>query len=187
MINVSLAAGGITDYGLGGGLVTSKQHKREKSVFDAINCHVYLTNIRLVFVKASFNLSVTEEKKLEGIFSDIDLSTIEGIVPGTKFNIHSTIDLSVRSPNGEINKISVAFLDTGGKIKRSMFSRYVRAPERDAFLESIQLNIKKKTEGTESNVKSEFSNDEPLKILKIRFAKGEISREEYEEMSKLME
>jgi hypothetical protein len=31
------------------------------------------------------------------------------------------------------------------------------------------------------------SSDKPLKLLKLRFAKGEISKEEYEEMKKLVE
>ncbi|MGA7370590.1 MAG: SHOCT domain-containing protein [Nitrososphaeraceae archaeon] len=30
-------------------------------------------------------------------------------------------------------------------------------------------------------------NSDPLKILKLRFAKGEITREEYEEMRKMLE
>jgi uncharacterized membrane protein len=31
------------------------------------------------------------------------------------------------------------------------------------------------------------SDDNPLRILQIRFAKGEISKEEYEEMRKILE
>jgi len=35
--------------------------------------------------------------------------------------------------------------------------------------------------------KSSSNNDDPLKILKIRFAKGEISKEEYDEMKSMLE
>ncbi|MBT3762185.1 MAG: hypothetical protein HOF89_06370 [Candidatus Nitrosopelagicus sp.] len=35
--------------------------------------------------------------------------------------------------------------------------------------------------------KNTSSDDDPLKILKVRFAKGEISKEEYEEMKSTLE
>lgn len=187
MINVALAGGGIGDSGFGGGIVTSKQHKREKSIFDAKNCHVYLTNKRLVFVNAVFNIRATEEKRLEGIFSDIDLSTIEGLTPSTKFKLHSTIDLSVRSASGEFDKISFSFLDQGGKNPKAFGSKR-RFQERDEFLQLIQETINNDTSESELQQmnRPEISNEDPLTVLKVRFAKGEISKEEFEEISKLL-
>lgn len=182
LINLGFAGGGITDGGLGGGIFTSKQHKREKSLFDATNCHAYLTNNRLVFVKAKFNLGVTEETGLDTIFSDIPLNFIEGLVPGKKLT-HPTIDLSVRSPNGEINKIAVAFLISGGK--KSFFENVNRTPERDEWIkliESYRQGLLQKAHQPPSK-----HEEDPIKILKLRYAKGEITKDEYNEMLGLLE
>ncbi len=186
IINVGFGGGAIGDSGFGGGIFTSKQHKREKSVFDAVNCHVYLTNKRLVFVKASINLGATEETGLDTIFSDIPLNLIESIKPDTKFMVHATIDLSVRTPSGEINKISFAFIDTGGKKSLMSFERYRRQPERDEFLKLIELYRQKIHENIEKP-KIKDDAEDPLKIIKLRYAKGEITKEEYNEMIHLLQ
>jgi hypothetical protein len=186
IINVGFGAGGISSSGIAGGIMTSKQQKREKSIFDATNCHVYLTSKRIIFVKAYFNLSVSKEKSLENIFSDIPLEHIEGIYPSTKLMMHTTIDLSVKSPDGTINKISFAFLDSAAGIG---MKRYKRAQERDEFIAAIEEQRKrlfnsKQNPLSQSSVKSD---EDPIKLLKIRYAKGEISKEEYEEMKSLLD
>lgn len=185
IITVGFGGGAIGDSGFGGGIFTSKQHKREKSIFDAVNCHAYLTNKRIVFVRAAFDLGVTKETGLDTIFSDIPLNAIEGITPGIKLLLHTTIDLSVRSPTGEINKISFAFLEDGKKSIFALSRRSQRESERDEFLSLIEV---KRKEFSEEVLKSPDKKDvdDPIKILKIRFAKGEINKEEYEEMMNLI-
>lgn len=187
IITVGFGGGAIGDSGFGGGIFTSKQQKREKSVLDATNCHVYLTNKRLVFVKAAFSMNLTaiNEVAQETIFSDIPLNSIEGITPGTKFMIHATIDLSVRAPTGEINTISFAFLDNAGRSARDMFARNRRVAERDEFLKLIES---KRQQFHDTAIKSQIKEDveDPIKILKIRLAKGEITKEEYDEMMNLI-
>lgn len=187
IINIGFGGGAIGESGFGGGIFTSKQQKREKSVLDATNCHVYLTNKRLVFVRAAFSMNLTaiNEVAQETIFSDIQLNTIEGIIPGTKFMLHATIDLSVRAPTGEINKISFAFLDNAGRSARDMFARNRRVAERDEFLKLIEI---KKKQFHETATKSQIKEDgeDPIKILKIRLAKGEITKMEYDEMMDLI-
>jgi len=115
IVNVGFVGGKVFGSGFFGGVTTTEKKKREKSIFDAQNCHVYLTNKRLVFVKSKIDLLKGEEKKLENVFSDIPLGFIEGMQSGTKFKINPTIDMSVRQPDGEINTVAFAFL----KIKES--------------------------------------------------------------------
>lgn len=186
IVTVGLGGGGISSSGLAGGIMTSKQHKREKSIFDSTNCHAYLTNERIVFIKAYFNLSVSKEKGLENIFSDISLEYIEGIYPSTKLKTHTTIDLSVRSPDGTINKISFAFLDSAAGMG---LKRYKRAVERDDFIAAIEEQRKRSCDNKPNQLSqsSVRSDEDPIKLLKIRYAKGEITKEEYEEMKSLLE
>jgi len=185
IINIGFGGGAIGDSGIGGGIFSSKQHKREKSIFDAVNCHVYLTNKRIVFVRASFDLGVTKETGLDTIFSDIPLNAIEGITAGTKLYLHTTIDLSVRSPAGEINKISFAFLDAGGTPGTITAGKYRRGSERDEFLNLIEIK-RKEFFGDLVKPSVKKHDEDPIKILKVRFAKGEITKEEYAEMMNLL-
>jgi len=186
IMNIGYAGGGISSLGLGGGVITSKQYKREKSVFDSTPCHVYLTNNRIVFVKAKLTITFTKEKSLENIFSDIPLESIEGLYPGTKFKQHATIDLSVRSPKGEMDTISVAFLDQAAGMG---LKRYKRAPERDNFINALEEQRKKLISAKKipADLSSKKSDEDPLRLLKVRFAKGEITKDEYEEMKSLLE
>lgn len=184
IINIGFGGGAIGDSGFGGGIFSSKQHKREKSIFDAESCHAYLTNKRIAFVRAFFDFAVTKETGLDTLFSDIPLNAIEGIQPGTKFFLHTTIDLSVRSSTGEINKISFAFLDSAGKSETGENTRYKRTKERDEFLRLIEEGRHNFVNTTITPV--EKNTEDPIKILKIRFAKGEITKEEYEEMMEIL-
>lgn len=188
IINIGFVGGKMGGSGWFGGITTNQQKKREKSVFDAQNCHVYLTNKRIVFVKAKISLISGKETKLENIFCDIPLEFIEGIYTGTKFKINPTIELSVRSLNGEINKLVFAFLKIGSEgvfqgMKnpvKGMFDAFkpARIEERDEW-----INLIKKYKSSSKN-KNSSEIEEPLKILKFRFAKGEISKKEYNQMKK---
>jgi len=39
----------------------------------------------------------------------------------------------------------------------------------------------------EENIQTDDDKDDPIAVLKLRFAKGEISKKEYEEMRKMIE
>jgi hypothetical protein len=110
MVDIGFVGGKVFGSGFFGGLATKETKKREKSIFDAQNCHVYLTNKRLVFAKAKINLLNGQETKIENVFSDIPIKSIEGMNAGTKFKMNSTIEMSVRQANGEMNTIAFAFL-----------------------------------------------------------------------------
>ena len=64
----------------------------------------------------------------------------------------------------------------------SLYNGYIDAipkDEAEELLKVIYERMKKE--------KNTSSDDDPLKILKVRFAKGEISKEEYEEMKSTLE
>jgi hypothetical protein len=48
-------------------------------------------------------------------------------------------------------------------------------------------DVSQRVEARTSNNESPQTSDDPVKVLKIRFAKGEISKEEYVEMRKMIE
>jgi hypothetical protein len=51
----------------------------------------------------------------------------------------------------------------------------------------VQENIRQVRTGTPSQPVSFFQSENPLELLKLRFAKGEITREEFEDMKRLLE
>jgi hypothetical protein len=172
--NIGFFGGGTLGRGFGG-IATGTQVKREKSSLDAVNCHVYLTNSRIVFIKAKLSLlSMNKETKLENIFSEIPLEAIEGIYSGSKV-LNPTVELAVKSPNGEINRIAFAFL----AVTFTWTVKRKRDVERDEWIKAI---TKCKADLSE---KLPMENKEnPLEILKLRYAKGELTKEEYDQIKK---
>jgi hypothetical protein len=168
--NVGFFGGGAFS-GLFGGITTSQQTKREKSFWDAQNCHVYLTNLRIVFVKAKLGFA-NKEAKLENVISVIPLEAIEGIYAGSKL-MNPTAELSVKFLSGEINKIAFAFLSVG----LSTSFKHKRGSERDEWIKTLE---KCRADVTQ-NVPID---EEPLRILKLRYAKGEVTKDEYEQIKK---
>ena len=161
-------------HGLIGGISTAYTRKMEKSIHNAVDCHPYLTNKRLVFLKSNISLLTGKETKIEGIMSDIPLENIEAAIPSTKFLFNPTIDVSVRSANGEIDLISFAFL------VRSIFQE--RTDERDNFLELL----KKHWNMARARAKVSTNGEDPINIIKNRLAKGEITFEQYQKMMEVL-
>jgi hypothetical protein len=56
----------------------------------------------------------------------------------------------------------------------------------DQISKIVQENIRKANLKPSENKTSTQESEDPLKVLKIRFAKGEITRQEYEEMRELL-
>jgi hypothetical protein len=119
--------------GLGTGIFSSKQIKREGSVWDAKPVHLYLTDKRMVFCNAKITFFGAKEKSIGTPFSEIDYKNIKGLNSSSKL-LNPAIDISVAGQNG-IDNIKFWFLGTevtgtkGGK-------------ERDEFLALIKSQIK---------------------------------------------
>lgn len=167
--NIGLVAGGVSDFGLFGGVTSSWQKKREKSILDMQECHAYLTNCRIVFAEAETGFFSGKETKLGKLFGEVPLGIIEGIYAGTKFG-DPTVELAVKSTGGEIDKIAFCFSWVSGE----------RTKERDRWTESI-LKCKSDLQKSNSN---EVKEIDPLQVIKLRYAKGEITKEQYEQMKR---
>lgn len=59
--------------------------------------------------------------------------------------------------------------------------RYKREAERDEFLKAIELARQNYQDPTSAPIGKQEAED-PIKILKIRYAKGEITKEQFDEM-----
>jgi hypothetical protein len=158
-----------------GGLTSTQQVKREKSIWDAIQCHVYLTNLRIVFVKAKTSFFSGKEKALENVVSEIPLELIQGIVSGKKM-LNPTIELAVKAPDGSTNNVVFGF--NGTVDYTTSPNGHTRLLERDEWARMVLQH--------RENISKRLSNagdaEDPLKVLKLRYAKGEITKEEYEQM-----
>jgi len=121
--------------GVFGGLAGGHTVKTEGSVFDAKSCHMYLTNQRLVFCQADLDVTRFKERKIGNIISEIPLMAIEGVQPGTKLMLHSSIEIATRNSQGGIDKNVITFLEKGFKF---LDLSAKRAPERDGWIQTIK-------------------------------------------------
>lgn len=116
---------------MGTGFFSSKQVKREGSVFDAKSARIYLTNKRIVACNAKGETAGMP-------FSEIFFNNIKGVNAGTKkilFSSFPTIDLSLVGERGGIDNIKIAFAENSWKNED-------RSKERDDFLNKIKRNLK---------------------------------------------
>lgn len=154
-----------------GGVSSSTTKKREKSIWDSHPCFGYLTNQRLVFV-------ALKHDQPEKVSCTIPLDLVEAANPGTKLSM-PTVDISVKQPTGEVNVVSFDLRPE----RTGFFGRKPRNQERDDWIVEIK---KVREDYLSAQSKSKTNSDDPLAILRIRYAKGEISKAEYEEMQKLL-
>jgi len=116
--------------GIGTGIFSSKQIKREGSVWDAKPVHLYLTNKRIMFCNAKISLFGGNEKSIGIPFSEIDYKSIKGINSSSKL-MNPAIDISVAGTNG-IDNIKFWFLGNESQ----------RGKERNEFLELIKKHVR---------------------------------------------
>ncbi len=115
--------------GLGTALFSSKQIKREGSVWDAKVVHLYLTNKRIIFCNAKTGLFGGEEKSIGNLLSEISYKNIKGLSSSSKL-MNPAIDISVAGANG-IDNIKFWFLGSEDK----------RGEERNKFLALIKKQL----------------------------------------------
>ena len=115
--------------GIGTGIFSSKQVKREGSVFDAKRVHIYLTNQRIIFCHAKLSIMGGSEKSVGTPFSEINYNNIKGINSSSKLG-NPAIDLSVLGSNG-IDNLKFWFLGT----------EKTRGNERNEFINNIKKQI----------------------------------------------
>jgi hypothetical protein len=100
--------------------------------------------------------------------------------------------------SGRAHHILVPYVDENGipQTPRFGLSSYKGVAIRKLAAELYQQVVNEKRESAkflskaDNNTKgltSSPNSDDPLKILKIRFARGEITKEQYEEMQKMLE
>lgn len=116
--------------GLGAGIISSKQTKREGSIWDAKFIHVYLSNKRIIFCHAKQVFFSTKEKSIGNMLSEIEYKNIKGINSSLKF-VNPAIDIAVAGPNG-IDNIKFWFLGT----------EKARGKERDEYIKLIKSKLK---------------------------------------------
>jgi len=156
---------GLYGSGLIVGVGSSKTRKKKAGFFGGKLARAYFTNKRLIVTEKKITMfSGVKEGEIIAI---IDYDKIQGITPRKFVRAHN-IDLVVKDFNG--SPVSVS-LNIGSD-----------ESERDQFIRLIKENREKLIH--RDSKKSEL--EDPLSILKIRLAKGEISKKEYEELSALL-
>lgn len=95
--------------GLGTAFYSSKQVKREGSIWDAKTAHLYITNKRIIFVNAKIGFFDNVEKSIGMPFAEIYFKSVKGINIGEKLN-SPAIDVAVANKEGNIDNIKFWFL-----------------------------------------------------------------------------
>ncbi len=148
--------------GLGGFGARTKQRKREGSFLDAVMASIYLTNERLIVAKEGWHK--------HGLAAELELHELRAVQSGKTF-IGPAIEIAVPSGSG-VDNLSIIFIRQ---------YRNARDEERDAWL----VALKKGSERPVPPIVRPATED-PLTVLKMRLARGEISEEEYERHVKLL-
>jgi hypothetical protein len=120
------------------------------------------------FIRIPFRQVILNEvkEKMEDIYS-------------TKETIAGIYALGGLGMKDKQNIITIPHVDENGVKHESKFS--VSKKHREKFSKLLYERLSKLAKRTEISGKGE---EDPLQILKIRYAKGEISKKEYEEMKK---
>jgi hypothetical protein len=135
-------------------------------------CYAYLTNQRLVFVH--------QVGKTRDVVGDVPLDAIEGLTSDKVF-IGPSIVLSVPGTSG-IDHLSVVFAGGQGDDPTDRH----RNGERDKWMARIKelrdaaVNAPAPAQATAAPA------EDPVQVLKVRRAKGEITPQQYEDMKKLL-
>ena len=125
--------------------------------------------------------AIFRSKRVDGewqepeLISEVPLELIQGIVSGKK-TLNPTIELAVKVPDGSTNNIVFAFV--GVTDYSTSPHKHTRLLERDKWAQMIlecRDSISKRLSDT-------VDGEDPLKVLKMRYAKGEITKEEYEQI-----
>jgi hypothetical protein len=93
--------------------------------------------------------------------------------------------------SGKAHHIAIPYIDENGipQAPRFGISSFRGKAIREWAVKLYQQVVNEKRESAKflSKAVSSSNFDDPLKVLKLRFAKGEITKEQYEEMRKLLE
>lgn len=91
--------------------------------------------------------------------------------------------------SGKSHRVIVPYVDENGIPQEPRFgiSSFGGKKIRELAAKLYQQVVKIKSKGTELSSKKEKLNDDPLSVLKLRLAKGEITKEEYEELKSVLE
>ena len=134
---VGLGSGFVGDASLGSGLFSTKQIKREGSIFDAKRAYVYLTSKRIVFCNIKGGL-LGGEQEIGTPFSVISLKEIKGLSAGTKMVLLSSfpcINIAITGERSGLDNIKIIFPENGWTAEN-------RKEERDKFLDLIKKQLK---------------------------------------------
>ena len=93
---------------------------------------------------------------------------------------------------GQRHRLVVPYVDENGIIQQPVFgiSSYKGKEIRIWAEELYKQLVEEKhrwSQVIDEKIQTDDDNDDPIAILKLRFAKGEISKKEYEEMRKMIE
>jgi len=159
----------------------SSQHFVKKGLLSplGIGGDIFIKNDMIVF--ASYN----KKTKIEMPLAKIDFSKIKISIGSRGSNQEAMAFAGAGMALGSVGAmmkdlfIEIPFIDEQNKKQNPIFE-FINKGSAENFQKWIYNRIPEESE------KSKNSKENPLEILKIRYAKGEISKKEYEEMKKFL-
>jgi hypothetical protein len=155
---------GLVSMGLLSASSRSHIYKKRVDSYSGLDSDFYLTDRRIIVSKRDSSKSIILLAFLDSIFKINQRKNLIG---------NNLIDLSIEDYEGGVNNISLLI----GRDKEEINRIFIK----------INNSIDNYKRYKEKKEKSYKNIEDPLKILKIRYVKGEITKEQYEEMRKTIE
>jgi hypothetical protein len=155
------------------------EHNTKKGVGGTLELH----ESKLTFISNNFQFQIPLEKIARG---EIGIKSVEDINHQAQMSAaaffagYGPMSTFKRS----INVLSIPYFDEAGIKQQPLFKVNNEKKTNELLSRLKSILIEKNTPEVTNKI---TSNEDPLTILKQRFAKGEISKEEFMEMKELLE
>ena len=155
---------------------------------------MYLTEVYLIFAKGNKDVSKRWEIMIPLSSVMIEQWNVKGesrrkqITAGGLSSNNIAFGGGAIHETGQRHRLAIPYIDENSIVQQPVFGvSSFGGKDIRIWAEKLYEQLVKVKQRSPQNIQTDDDNDDPIAVLKLRFAKGEISKKEYEEMRKMIE